>query len=330
MIDLWRIAGTGYLVAIVMQSQTPQLQVRLDTEEAEAVLALVELGPRATPQDWQHLFQSAGYRRLQEREAAIQVPFTDSAFRAFVLSPTLSRQRGDLRRTLESWRAIRVDGAARRAFQYLPSNARIRASIYPVIKPRRNTFVWEPRTNPAIFFYLNPAMSAAQFENTLAHELHHLGVASACNNDSLPLVQQWMSGFSEGRAMLAAATDPDVHPHAVSNTSDRATWDRDFANVARDIQRLEAFFADLITGALTQEQRNERGFAFVNSTGVPQGPYYTVGYHMARAIEKRFGRNRLVESTCDPRMFLSDYNHAATAQGLPRWSDAFLQKLSSK
>lgn len=66
--------------------------------------------------------------------------------------------------------------AAARA--HLPPEARIRATVHVVIKPRTNSFVFEVRTNPAIFLYLDPARTGPQFENTVAHELHHIGFAS--------------------------------------------------------------------------------------------------------------------------------------------------------
>jgi hypothetical protein len=293
------------------------------------VLALVGRGDGASPADWQRLYDAEGYRRLKARESAMNRAFTDSAFRAFVLSPELKRRAPELARTLAAWRTVKMDAAAARAFAYLPPNARIRATIYPSIKPRDNTFVWEPRTNPAIFFYLDPAMSAAQFDNTLAHELHHLGVASVCNSDKQPLAVQWMSGFAEGRAVLAAAGSPDVHPHENSPSSERAVWDRDFRNVATDMTRLEQFFTDLMNGAMKEDEQNARGYAFVASDSVPQGPFYTVGYHMARTVEAHLGRARLVASLCDPVMFIRDYNQIAEKHKLPMWSRAFIEKLSS-
>src|SRR5690606_20869332 len=126
--------------------------------------------------------------------------------------------------------------------------------VYPSIKPATNTFVFEPRTNPAIFFYLDPAITAAAFENTLAHEFHHIGMSSACaaepeTQDELDTnvrtAVQWMSAFGEGRAVLAAAGGPDVHPHAASSATERAVWERDFALVETDMRRLEAFFLDI-------------------------------------------------------------------------------------
>ena len=59
-----------------------------------------------------------------------------------------------------------------------PTEAYIHAKVFPVIKPITNSFVFETTTDPAIFLYLDPEESAAKFENTVAHELHHIGYAS--------------------------------------------------------------------------------------------------------------------------------------------------------
>jgi hypothetical protein len=62
--------------------------------------------------------------------------------------------------------------------------------------------------------------------------------------------------------------------------------------------------------------------------------YYTVGWLMSSVVERGLGRERLVESLCDPAMFLRDYNRAAEPQmkkgrgPLPLWSDTLLERLS--
>lgn len=66
------------------------------------------------------------------------------------------------------------------ALDYLPKEAYIRAKIYPVIKPRENSFVFDLKNEQAIFLYLDPTKSASKFENTLAHELHHIGYGTSC------------------------------------------------------------------------------------------------------------------------------------------------------
>ena len=90
----------------------------------------------------------------------------------------LAARREALERTLAAWKTADLEAAARRALAWLPATARIRARVYPVIKPRHNSFVFELDSDPAIFLYLDPEVSAPHFENTLAHELHHVGLHS--------------------------------------------------------------------------------------------------------------------------------------------------------
>jgi len=335
------------LVASPAAGQQPALDVRVVTDEADAVLAILDQRvarrePAAAA--WQRLFATEGYRRLQQRETAMRRAFTDSAFREFVRSPDLLARAPALRATLARWVATDPAAAARAAFAYLPAHARIRASVYPVIKPRTNSFVFEPQTNPAIFLYLDPAVTAPKFANTLAHELHHLGYANACPDappdSTVPPgvrdARDWMGGFAEGRAMLAAAGGPDVHPHATSDSAERAVWERDVALVPRDLARLEAFYVDLLDGRLSEEAARDRGFTFVSTDSVPQGAFYTVGWTMAAVVERELGRERLVASTCTPAALLADYNRAAAriaARGEsppPRWSEGLLVRLGTE
>ena len=267
--------------------------------------------------------------------------FEDSTFRAFVRSDTLLGRADAFRSTLATW--IRVDpgAAACQAFAYLPREAVIHAKVYPVIKPKTNSFVFEPRTNPAIFLYLDPAVSPAKLDNILTHELHHIGVGSVCpaevQDSTLPqpvrTTLAWMGGFAEGRAVLAAAGKPAVHPHATSDSAERAIWDRDLAHAARDLRRLEEFFLALLDDRLTEDEQTRVGMSFIAAEEVPQGPYYTIGWLMASTVERRFGRQRLVATLCDPLRFLTDYNSAAVMQHLsgtlrlPVWSDTLFARL---
>ena len=51
-----------------------------------------------------------------------------------------------------------------------------------MIKPKTNSFVFEPASDPAIMLYLDPSRTRAQLENTVAHELHDIGYAAACHS----------------------------------------------------------------------------------------------------------------------------------------------------
>src|ERR1043166_3329370 len=165
-----------------------------------------------------------------------------------------------------------------------------------MIKPRTNSFVWDVERDPAIFLYLDPDVTRAKFENTVAHELHHIGFASVRGSTA---------------TMLAAAGAPGIHPHAVSPPADRARWDKDLANFNRDVRTLETFFRDIMTRRLATPDT----IRAVASTfyGV-QGPWYTVGWKMAVVIEEAFGRAELIRCMTDPGLLLSRYNAAAAAR----------------
>lgn len=317
------------------------VQVRLVSDEADAALAIA-LGRRAdrtTDAGWDRLLASEGYRRLKQRESAMGRAFTDSAFRAFALSDSMAARAPALSATLEEWKHADLSAAARRALAYLPAGARLRATLYPMVKPRTNSFVFDVGTDSAaIFVYLDPEVTRAKLENTLAHELHHVGYAAACSDSpdsALPLptrtAVQWLGAFSEGLAVLAAAGGPDAHPHAVSSEEERARWERDFARWPEDLRRLESFFLDVVEGRLTDPDsvtRVARSFY-----GDAQGPWYTVGYAMASTVERAYGRPALIGAVCDPRRLLALYNQAAAernrARGehLPLWSGSLVARL---
>jgi hypothetical protein len=322
------VCNVSRSACLAQENRSAAVDVQIVTDEAEAVLAI--LAKRKTNQpiadaDWQRLFSSEGYVRLKKREAAMQRPFEEGTFRDFVLSEPLAERRQALENTLEQWKRADITGAARLALAYLPKEARIRAKIYPVIKPRENSFVFEVNTDPAIFLYLDPAVSKAKFANTLAHELHHIGYGSSCPSKQtraqiakLPKQVQtlltWIGAFGEGFAMLAAAGSPETHPHAVSSPEERARWDGDVAKFNEDLKKVEKFFLDILADRLTEEEISKTGFSFF---GV-QGPWYTVGWRMAALIEKTYGRAELIKCICDQRKLLATYNRAAARQNRAR------------
>lgn len=320
-----------------------RLHVRLVTDEADAVLSILaeeDSGLPVKDADWERLFASEGYQRLKKRETEMKRPFDDAEFRKFVLSPQLRARRSALQKTLEEWKHSDLTRPAELAFAYLPDTATIKASVYTVIKPQPNSFVFEANTNPAIFLYLNPEVGRAAFDNTVAHEFHHIGYSTGCPSKAVqdeiakqhgPVQQlvNWVGAFGEGFAMLAAVGGPDVNPHSTGKLEDRERWDRDVSEFNQNQQQVDQFFRDILTGKLNHEQAREQGFSYF---GV-QGPWYTVGWKMAVTVEKVYGRKRVVEAMCDYPGFLSTYNEAANklayqqGENLPRWSPEIIKAL---
>ncbi len=325
------------------QGPSSAVDVHLMTDEAEALLGILAKRNSQLPlaeADWSRLFASEGYVRLKAREASMKRSFEDEAFKSFVLSPELGPQTARLRQTLDRWSKADMEALAKNALRYLPEGARIKAKVYPVIKPATNSFVFDVAGDPAIFLYLDPAIDEDKFRNTVTHELHHIGFGGSCPPKTvadeiarLPQESQtaltWIGAFGEGFAMLAAAGSADTHPHGVSPAEERTTWDRSVANASANRLELEGFFLSVLQKQLTGDQLREAGFQFF---GV-QGPWYTVGWQMAVTIERAFGRPRLVEAFCDPRRLLTTYNEAAgrepsNASKLGLWSATVVGKLA--
>jgi hypothetical protein len=238
-----------------------------------------------------------------------------------------------LRQTLTQWKALDGGLAGQKALAYLPTGAQIQANIYPVIKPAANSFVFEGN---AIFLSLDPDQATGAVENMLIHELHHIGYGSAFPTTAVKTALQalpegareaygWISAFGEGMAMLAAAGGPDIHPHALSPSAERARWDQDMDRFDADLRKVQTFLLAVARGSLQGEPAQSQGMAFF---GV-QGPWYTVGWRMAVTIEKAFGRGVLLGCMQDPRLLLPTYNRAVLArkENLARWSPELIQAL---
>jgi hypothetical protein len=334
----------GFASVCYAQPSLPSaVNVHVVTDEADAVLAILakkKTNQPVTEADWQRLFSSEGYIRLKKREAAMQRAFDDAEFKTFVLSDSLAERAQALGETLAKWKGADVSRAGELALAYLPKTTHIQAKIYPEIKPRTNSFVFEVKTDPTIFLYLDPAISKEKFENTLAHELHHIGYAGSCPSKEtsdeiakLPpnaqTVLKWIGAFGEGFAMLAAAGGPDIHPHAVSSKEERDRWDRDMANFNDDLKRVEKFFLDILANRFTEDEMQKISSEFF---GV-QGPWYTVGWKMSVLIEKTYGRRKLIECICDQRKLLPTYNKAAAKhnrrahEALALWSEQLIKNI---
>jgi hypothetical protein len=322
--------------------------IRFACDEAQAVIDLLSAEDEQVREAaWERLFSSEGYQRLKHREKAmgsLGQPFDDATFRDFVLSDELSECGPALAETLRRWQKVDLAVPLTRSLAYLPANSSIHCTVYPVIKPKRNSFVFEVETDPALFLSLDPEKTQERFLNTLAHELHHIGTAQACEptlkNEIFPAlpaavrtVVEWITPFGEGIAMLAAAGGPAIHPHTASDADTRDRWDRSLARFGSDLKEIERFYLDVLDGILeTEDAIRERGFSFF---GTDQGPWYTVGWRMAATIEQTLGRDALVESLCDPRRLLSQYNRAAAQRNttsdepLVLWDDGLFDNLNA-
>src|SRR5579885_1002090 len=310
--------------------------VVIDDGEARAALAILadeKAGRAATSDDWNQLFATAGYRRLKPREAQFKRAFSDDDFRKFLSDPKQIAMAGQLQATLSAWRAKDLSEMEARAQAYLPDGSGLRATIYPLVKPRTNSFVYQLDTDPAIMLYLDPAMTAAQFSNTVSHELLHVGDAENCPPPDVAADEksftprqkafnEWLSAFGEGWAVLAAAGGPNVDPHWEDSQRDRDRWNAQMATFDSDFQGLQTFFRSIMTGKLEGDAIASKGFTYF---GDYQGPWYTVGYRMDVTIEHQFGRPALVAALCDKRKYLRTYNDAARRQNesaavtLPLW-----------
>jgi hypothetical protein len=304
--------------------------ISFDAVEASIVLRILEKRAAVFPiseGDWDQLIQCEGYVRLKEREASIGTPLDNEVFRAFINNDALLKRREALQKTLDIWQQVDLKNVLARSRAYLPDGVPLRATIYPVIKPKPNSFVFDLARNPAIFLYLDPDIQQAQLENILAHELHHIGIgpfqikaAQSSAWQSLPeaarRMLQWVGVFGEGIAMLAAAGGPDQHPNADSPVADRERWDHSMATFETDFREVEAFLLDVLEGRLNGQPMLDAGYRFF---GI-QGPWYTIGWKMAVTIENAFGRKAVIEAFCDPRRLLSVYNKAV-APAQCRWSE---------
>jgi hypothetical protein len=314
-----------------------QVAVTFQPDEADAALAILRARSPSSG-DWARLFTSQGYLALQRRESAMGRAFTNEDFRAFLQSDSLRLRTSALARTLREWKQLDVHAAAGRALAYLPAGTRLKATLFLEIKPRTNSFVFDIYGVRAIFLYVDPTVSAAELEGTIAHELHHVGMAAACTStdSTLPAgvraARECISAFGEGFAVLAAAGRPDVDPHAGSDSATRARWDRDVAHFSPDLLRVQRFLLDVSDERVTGDSLQQLGMSFF---GV-QGPWYTVGWRMAATIERVYGRQRLITTECDPAALLDTYNTAARewnrtrGDSLATWSPDLVARLAPR
>jgi len=328
--------------------QADSIRVHLITDEPEVALEILNerADGKAIPEsEWTKLFATDGYKRLKNREIGMAKyfhrpdTFTDEAFKMFMLSDDLLKQRNDLSRTLDAWKKVDVADCAKISLSYLPAGSKIGATVYYLIKPKHNSFVWGSDTSdPAVMLYLDPTAAFQDTSMTIAHEFHHIGYESTCPSkeykawyDKQPkpmqTAQTWLRAFGEGFAVLASAGNMDATPYAYATQEVKDAFKTGVTQNAENMKTLQSFFTDVLDGKLTEDQAQAKASDFFGLVG----PWYTTGWVMATTIERAFGRQRLLDCYLDPRLLLGTYNEAAKKLGnLPLWPDDFVNRLSAR
>jgi hypothetical protein len=323
------------------------LDLTLNPDQARTTLDLLAeraAGHTVPETAWAALFATEGHRRVMERERGMDAHFgldrgiNEASFRAWAESDVALDSLAERRTALDAWLAVDLDAAAALALAYLPAEALLRGTIYPLVREQRNSFIWDTDTDhPAIFMAVEPGLGAAALQHILAHEFHHIGAVSACagrQRTDGPAeareARRWLGGFGEGLAVLAAAggVGRPTHPHDPPEIRD--AWAVRMDSLATDVAALDAFFSAILAGQLTGDEAGRRGFEFINRPGAPQGAFYSVGWHMAVTVESAFGRAAVIEAVCDPARLLLQYQEAAEARpwsSLPAWSPGLMQQL---
>ena len=110
------------MLAFAPGLRAQQLDVRLVTDEAEAVLAILtkkKANEAVTPADWARVFSSEGYTRLKKRELSMQRPFEDVEFQKFVLSDELGKRADALEQSLSKFKSADITRPAQLALAYI-------------------------------------------------------------------------------------------------------------------------------------------------------------------------------------------------------------------
>jgi hypothetical protein len=128
------------------------VSVHIVTDEADAVLAILakkKVNQLITEADWQRLFPAKVIfaSRNGRRQCNVLLKTQSSNPLSF---PMIWQRAQFLAETLAKWKGADVSRAAGLALAYLPQAARIQAKIYPEIKPKTNSFVFDVKTDPAI------------------------------------------------------------------------------------------------------------------------------------------------------------------------------------
>lgn len=308
------------------------VEVRWIDDEPRAVIEAAYDGV-VTAKERSAIVATEGYRRLRDRELGMNRPFVEDEFFKFL--DALPAKPDQYQSTLQAWAQIDFRSLAAKASYYLPEGARLDASVYPLIKPKQNSFVWDVTNKPAIMLYLDPAMTPEEVAMTVCHELHHIGYANSCpssefsawvkrQSTSLQEAWKWAGALGEGYAVLAAASDRN-RPVNAAKEDVKAAWDDGMSHLARDLSLVARFLSGTATGEWDIDAAGAKAREFYGT----QGPWYTVGFVVATTIEEAFGRRALIKVYEDPRQVFTQYNAAVRKlkKDLPVWPQTLINSM---
>ena len=267
-----------------------------------------------TNDDWNSLFTTKGYQMLKQRGKDMDNNFADSGFKEFLLDEETSSYLENYKNSLNRFLDIDLDYLILKTKKYLPQSAEINTAIIPVIKPDPNSFVHSINNRLLLFIYLEPNISKDKLENKLIHEFHHIGLDDIYNKsdyshliDSAQKMIEWTNAFGEGFAMLAAAGGIDKHPNNFSEES-KKLWDKNMKNFNTDFKKIENFRLNILYDNFHNDKEiYNKGFEIMVNNG-GQGSWYTVGYKVAKVIEKTANRKVLIDCMDDLTKLYTVYN----------------------
>ena len=105
-----------FFVCLLLATLPPNVQLRIEPDEANAVLAILDerAAERAIDEkQWQSLFATEGYVRLQKREHSMKRSFENDDFKKFAMSDEVLARRQELRRVMSDWSHANLNDSER-------------------------------------------------------------------------------------------------------------------------------------------------------------------------------------------------------------------------
>jgi hypothetical protein len=237
-----------------------------------------------------------------------------------------------------------LDQVAAPLSRYIPPLDHFTATVYAVTGGASDGFVRDQETEPAFYIALNRAEGDAEgFKLNIAHELYHVaqrvaragvpGLNAKVFDEATtpPTIRLLRVIFEEGTATYVTESmmgKPSwFRREGAYLKRSRATYAGHAApeKIAANFAEVDQLIAGLRSGSLTWKQASDVVF-----TGDGPGPYF-VGYEMAKAIDRRYGAERLASFLKEhPAAFFRAYielcreNPSAVPARFGKETEAFL------